>query len=198
MAIPWSPARLGDVLAVGVGAEADHLGMDARAARPGVLALLEDERAAPSPITRPSRSRRRAAASCPADRSVCWSRTGCRTRRPGDVELFGAAGDHHVRLANADGLVAVADRLAARGAGARCRDDAAGEAEEEADIDRRGVAHHLDVAGRGQTCECPRSSARRRRGRPRRAEGGAIGDARAPDRSTGSEQPASVSARSVA
>ncbi len=48
--------RRGDVERVGAHAVADELGVDRRAAPPGVLELLEDHDAAPSPMTKPSRS----------------------------------------------------------------------------------------------------------------------------------------------
>ena len=48
-----------------------------------------------------------------------------------------------------DHLVRVADRLAARRARARRRHDAALQVPEQADVDGRGVRHHLHVAVRG-------------------------------------------------
>ncbi len=68
--------------------------------------------------------------------------------RLGRVELLGTAGQHRHLAPRTDGLVGVADALAARGAGAGGRQDAAGDAEEHADIDRGGMRHHANVGGR--------------------------------------------------
>ncbi|MNT47533.1 hypothetical protein D3C72_1842550 [compost metagenome] len=67
--------------------------------------------------------------------------------RGGGVELLGATGHHHRLLAAADRFVARAHALAARRTGTGGGVDTPGQAEEHADVDRRGVAHHLQVGG---------------------------------------------------
>src|SRR5262249_57950688 len=74
---------------------------------------------------------------------------GGEPRRHGRAQLLGTAGDHDVLRAAADGFKGKADALAARGAGARGGQDTPGDPEEEPNIDRRRMAHHLDIARRG-------------------------------------------------
>ena len=104
--------RRGDVIGVAAHAEADQLGVDARAALLRVLELLEDDRAAAVAeheavavlVPGPARSLRRIV--------VAWTAPSpgrsCRGRRPSGGHLA-AAGDHHVRIAVLDGAHAQAD-----------------------------------------------------------------------------------------
>jgi hypothetical protein len=65
----------------------------------------------------------------------------------GGVQLLGTAGHHHRLLAAADCLIGRADALAAGCTGTGRGVDAPGQTEEHADVDRCGVAHHLQVGG---------------------------------------------------
>ena len=129
--------------------KADEFGVDPGAAGAGVLELLEHERASAfadhEAVTVGVEGTRRELGLVVAG---AGSKERVEDRDLGGAELFGAARHHDVLIAVADGLPGVADRLGARRAGARCRDDAAGDAEEEARVDGRGVRHHLHV-GRG-------------------------------------------------
>ncbi len=141
---------LGDVDTVRIAAEADDFRMDVRAARLRMFVLLQHEgggafahhEAVAVAVERPWRLGGRGVA-----RAGGEQRVEHRDARRG--EFFGATAEHECLAAVADGLVGVADALAAGRAGAGRGNHAPLEAEEQPDVHRRGVRHHLDVAGRG-------------------------------------------------
>src|SRR5258708_504703 len=105
---------MGDVPPVGIGAEADQLCVDARAACFGVFQLLQDEcspsladdQAVPVPVKRAGSELG----------SVVFNRGGeerVKYRRVRRVKLLAAAGDHDQLAPIFDRLIGVADSLAA-------------------------------------------------------------------------------------
>ncbi|MCY1525454.1 hypothetical protein D9M68_604330 [compost metagenome] len=138
--------RLGGVLAIGVTAEADDFGMDFRPARQGVLQLFQhqhagafaDHQAIATAVVGAWRGVRRVVLQAGGVQRV-------EDHGFGRAKLFRAAGEHQWQAAELDCLVGVADALAAAGAGTGSGDQPALEAEEDADIRRRGVRHHAHV-----------------------------------------------------
>lgn len=136
----------GDVGAVRVAAEADDFGVDARAARLRMFqrfqhqhaAAFADHQAVAVAVVGTRREAGRVVL-------LAGGVQGVEHHGFAGAEFFGAAGQHQRLAAVADRLVGVADALAARGAGAGGRNDAALEFEENADIGRGGVRHHADV-----------------------------------------------------
>ncbi len=134
------------MLAIGVAAEADQLGVNRRAAGQGVLQFLEHQHAGAfanhQAITAAVVGARRSM------RCVVLQAGGIERIEDhglGGAELLGAAGQHQWQAAELDRLIGVTDALAAAGAGAGGGDNPPGEAEEDADIGRGGVRHHANV-----------------------------------------------------
>jgi len=138
--------RTSGVLAVGVAAETDDLGMDVRATGQGVLQFFQHQHAAA--FTDHQAIAALVVGAWAGLRGVVFQAGGVERVEDhgfGRAKLFGATGQHQWQAAELDRLVGVADALAAAGAGAGGRDQAAGEAEENADIRGRGVRHHAHV-----------------------------------------------------
>ncbi len=140
--------RVGEVAAVGVGGIADHFREHGRTAGCGMFvgfqhqgrSPLADHQPVAVDVERPRRGRRFSVAGAGGQQRV-------EHRHVGRAQFLGAAGHHHVLKPVADGLVGVADPLAARRAGRAGGDHAPRDAEEQADVHRRRVAHHAHVAG---------------------------------------------------
>ena len=112
--------RRGDVVGVAGHAVAGHLGVDLRAAPPGVLTLPAPRTPAPSPITKPSRSlsHGRDASGGRSLNPVDSAREAQNPAMPSShTARLGAAGDHHVGVAPHDQPRRIADRVHAGGAG---------------------------------------------------------------------------------
>ena len=69
----------------------------------------------------------------------------------GGREFLGAAGDHHRLATAANRLIGVADGVARRGTGATGRYNATFQLEVQGDVNRRRMAHRLQVTRRGDT-----------------------------------------------
>jgi len=185
---------LGDVGAVGVGAEAQHFRVDPGAARQGMIPVLQDEGAAAlahhqAVAVRVEGARRG------LGRVVLQAGGVQRVEDGGGVDgqLVATPGDHHGLLALLDGLVGVADGLAAGRAGGAGGDDAAREAEEDADVHGSGVAHGLDVAGGADAADASHGEALPQGHHGfHAAEGGAVGHAGAAAAQDGIAQQARV------
>ena len=130
---------VGDAEGVGRRAVADDLAVDLRPAGLGVFEFFEHDHAAPSPSTKPSRSRSNGREACCG--SSLRVRKGREQVEAGHAEgvdhAVRAAGEHHVGVAAADDLGRLADRLAAGGAGRQA-----------VDVRPLGVEHAGQVAGR--------------------------------------------------
>ncbi|MNE05684.1 hypothetical protein D3C80_982540 [compost metagenome] len=136
----------GGVLAVGVAAETDDLGMDAGATGQGVFQFLEHQHAAAFA------DHQAVACGVVGARAALWGvvlQAGGVERVEdhgfGRAQFLGTAGEHQRQAPELDRLVGIADALAAAGAGAGGGNQATGEAEEDADIGRGGVRHHPHV-----------------------------------------------------
>ncbi|VXA81618.1 hypothetical protein AERO8C_120119 [Aeromonas veronii] len=169
---------LGDMGRIAVGGKTDQLGDDVGAAGEGMLQLFEhqsgssfaDHQSVAIPV-------KRARGELGGVVELTGGKQGIEHHRLGGAELLRATCHHHCLVAVADCFVGVADPLAARGAGAGCRDDPATQAEEEAGVDRCRVRHHLHIGGGGDVGSglVVEHGAKGADGR-RAAGGGAIGD----------------------